>query len=90
MSDYSYAPQGVCSKHISFKIKDGKLHDVKFVGGCVGNLSAIGKLLEGKDAQKTANLLRGNICPGKPTSCADQLAHALDDVLSMQKKQESV
>lgn len=82
MADYSYAPQGVCSKHISFEIKEGKIHNLKFVGGCAGNLSAISKLLEGADAKKTADILRGNICPGKPTSCADQLAHALDDVLS--------
>lgn len=82
MAIYSYAPQGTCSKHISFELKDGKLHNVKFEGGCPGNLTAIGKLLEGADPQKTADLLRGNLCRGKQTSCADQLAHALDDVLS--------
>ena len=89
MPSYSYAPQGVCSKHISFEIKKGKLHNLKFVGGCAGNLSAIGKLLEGADAKKTADLLRGNLCPGKQTSCADQLALALDNILSAQKNSQN-
>ena len=90
MANYSYAPQGVCSKHISFELKNGKIHHLKFVGGCAGNLSAIGKLLEGADAKKTADILRGNICPGKQTSCADQLAKAIDNVLNQAKTLKSV
>lgn len=90
MAEYSYAPQGVCSRHISFKIEDGKLHDVQFVGGCPGNLNAIGKLLEGSDAKKTADILRGNKCIGKTSSCADQLARAIDDVLAENTKTQSV
>ena len=88
MVKYSYAPQGVCSRHISFKIEKGKLYDVKFVGGCPGNLNAIGKLLEGADALKTADMLRGNKCMGKVSSCADQLAHAIDDALDQKEKSQ--
>ncbi len=86
MASYSYAPQGTCSRHISFELKDQKLHNIKFVGGCPGNLAAISKLLEGADPKKTADLLRGNLCPGKPTSCADQLARALDNALATKEK----
>ena len=86
MASYSYAPQGTCSRHISFELKDEKLHNIKFVGGCPGNLAAISKLLEGADPKKTADLLRGNLCPGKPTSCADQLARALDNALATKEK----
>ena len=81
MTDYSYTPKGVCSKQISFTLSGGKIHNLKFVGGCAGNLSAISKLLEGADARKTAALLKGNLCKDKKTSCADQLATALDNVL---------
>lgn len=74
---YSYEPKGVCSRHLSFDIIDGKLHNVVFIGGCPGNLTAIGKLVEGQDALKIAQLLAGNDCNGRGTSCADQLAKAI-------------
>ena len=47
-----YTPEGVCARKISFDLEDGKLHNVKFAGGCPGNLAAIGKLIEGQDAEK--------------------------------------
>lgn len=81
MTDYSYTPEGVCAQKISFKLEKGKLHNICFVGGCAGNLAAIGKLLEGADPKKTADLLRGNLCRNKQTSCADQLAKAIDKAL---------
>ena len=67
---------------IDFDIEDGKLHNVKFIGGCNGNLKAIGKLVEGKDAKEVAEILRGNDCNMKGTSCADQLARAIDEKLN--------
>ena len=82
MRDYSYQPQGVCSKLITFSIDDaGRLRNVHFKGGCPGNLAAIGKLLEGADPKQVAEILRGNDCRGRGTSCADQLSHALTEAL---------
>ena len=82
MNSYTFEPQRVCSKRIDFNLDDeGKLHDVKFLGGCPGNLVAIGKLVEGKNAAEIANILRGNQCGGRGTSCADQLAIAIDAAL---------
>ena len=82
MQSYSYDPRGVCSVNISFDIDDGKIYNLKFVGGCNGNLKAIGKLVEGKDAKEVADILRGNDCGGRGTSCADQLARAIDKAMS--------
>ena len=62
-------------------MEDGILHDIRFTGGCSGNLKAIGKLLEGTDARRAAEILRGNTCGVKATSCADQLARAIDKAL---------
>ena len=82
MNNYSYTPQGVCSRKIDFALDEaGKLHSVKFSGGCPGNLLAIGKLVEGADAKEIAALLRGNDCGGRGTSCADQLAIAIEAAL---------
>ena len=81
MERYSYTPKGVCSNKIEFSIEDGILHDVRFSGGCDGNLKAIGRLLEGTEAGRAAALLHGNTCGFKMTSCADQLARAIEKVL---------
>ena len=77
MQTYEFTPAGVCARKIMFALEDGKIHDLAFQGGCPGNLKAIGKLLEGKDAKEAADILMGNTCRGKETSCADQLAKAL-------------
>ena len=81
MSQYSYYPQGVCAKQIFFELEDGRIHNIQFVGGCPGNLQAIGKLLEGQNADMAIDKLKGNTCGNKPTSCADQLARALEEAL---------
>ena len=82
METYTFEPKRVCSKRIDFALdEDGRLHDLKFFGGCPGNLSAIGRLVEGKDAREIAETLRGNDCGGRGTSCADQLSIALDAAL---------
>lgn len=72
----TYNTSNVCARQISFEIIDGKLHNVKFMSGCPGNLRAIGKLVEGKDAKEVAELLAGNQCRNG-TSCADQLSKAI-------------
>lgn len=78
MKQITYTTSGVCSKQITFEIDDnGKIHNLKFLGGCPGNLSAISKLLEGKDALEAAQILEGNTCGPRNTSCADQLSKAI-------------
>ncbi|MGN0194434.1 MAG: TIGR03905 family TSCPD domain-containing protein [Pseudoramibacter sp.] len=81
MENYSVKTHGICSKQIDFSLEDGKLYNVHFVGGCPGNTAAIGKLLEGTDAQKAVDLLKGNPCGPRPTSCADQLARGVEQAL---------
>ena len=82
MQDYTIQTNHVCAKQISFSLENGKLHNIKFHGGCPGNTLAISKLLEGADAVKTVQILRGNDCGGKGTSCADQLARGIEEALS--------
>ncbi len=82
----TFSPRGVCSMQIDFDLEDQDgvkvLHDLKFMGGCNGNLKAIGRLVEGKYAAEIADLLRGNLCQMRGTSCADQLAKAIDQELA--------
>ena len=81
---YLYKTKGTCSAEISFEIDEntGVLSNVVFRGGCNGNLKAIGKLVEGRDAKEVADTLRGNTCGPRSTSCADQLARAIEEALS--------
>ena len=83
MQEYTYAPRGVCSRKITFELDDEKkLHNVRFEGGCNGNLKAIGRLVEGKAAGEISDILKGNLCGMRGTSCADQLALAIESVIN--------
>ena len=83
MASFSFQPTGVCSQEILFEVDEqGCVHNVQFIGGCPGNLAAIGKLVEGANARQVAGLLKGNTCGDKRTSCADQLACALEQALA--------
>ena len=75
---YEYATEGTCASKIHFELNKGKVHNLSFEGGCNGNLKAISILAEGMDAKELVTKLKGNLCGNKPTSCADQLAKAVE------------
>ena len=77
MRTYTYKPKNVCPVEIAFRIDGNVITDIRFTGGCNGNLKAISKLLDGKTVEEIESKLRGNTCGSKPTSCADQLAVAV-------------
>ncbi len=81
MKNYTVNVSGVCASAISFSLDEGKIYNIKFLGGCPGNTLAISKILEGTSAKRVVDLLKGNDCGGKGTSCADQLARAVEDAL---------
>ena len=77
--DVTYKTKGTCSRSISFtKNDDGTITNISFEGGCNGNLKAISKLCEGMKAEEIVAKLKGNLCGFKSTSCADQLAKAVE------------
>lgn len=79
---YRYDTKGTCSKAIEFEVEDGIIQDVKFLGGCNGNLQGIGALVRGMKVEDVAERLRGINCGMKGTSCPDQLARALEQSFS--------
>lgn len=83
---YRYIPKGVCARQIEFEIEDGKLRNVVFCGGCNGGLKAVGKLVEGKPIEEVVSLLKGTTCGYKETSCADQLARAVEEAQEKQRR----
>ena len=78
MQTVTYKTKGTCSKSITFeRDEQNRIHNIKFEGGCDGNLKAISKLCEGMTAEEISAKLLGNLCRDKVTSCADQLAKAV-------------
>lgn len=83
--NYTYKTKDVCSTQIDFRLEGDRVHDVRFTGGCNGNLKAIGILVEGMSVDEIESKLKGNSCGGRPTSCADQLARAVRLAYDKQK-----
>lgn len=75
--EFTYKPSGVCASEIKFIIENNKIYNIIFTGGCNGNLKAISSLLDGCDAKDIISKLSGNTCGRRPSSCADQLAIAV-------------
>ena len=78
---YEYRTKGVCSTKITFDLTDGIVSNVRFMGGCNGNLKGIGQLVEGMKAEDVIKRIKGTKCGFKNTSCPDQLAVALEEAM---------
>ena len=77
-----YKTKGTCSTMIDVELKDGVIDSVKFTGGCNGNLHGISALAKGMKPEEAISRLKGIRCGFKPTSCPDQLAHALEEMIA--------
>ena len=79
MAKLDFKPRGVCTRMIHVELsEDGKIiENVSFEGGCNGNLKAIGKLVAGQPVDRIVEMLEGNTCGPRKTSCADQMTRAL-------------
>ena len=74
---FTYHTHGTCSRQIYFEVDEqNRLHNVKFIGGCNGNLQGVARLVEGRDMDEVQKLLSGVICRNN-TSCPDQLSKAI-------------
>ena len=74
---HEYYPKGVCPTKLEFDLDGDVVSNIKFTGGCNGNLKAVSKLVDGWNADKIISTLSGNTCGFKNTSCADQLTIAI-------------
>ena len=84
---YTYKTFGTCSTKIELELEGDIVRNVKFTGGCNGNLQAIPKLVEGLTVAQVEEKLSGISCNGRPTSCGDQLARACREALSAEGTQ---
>ena len=74
---FTYSTVGTCSRQIIFDVDENNtLRNVRFIGGCGGNLQGISRLVEGKKLDEVEALLNGIKCRNG-TSCPDQLSKAI-------------
>lgn len=71
---------------IDFELDGNIAKNIKFTGGCNGNLKAISTLVDGWTVEEITEKLAGNTCGFKATSCADQLTIALNEALAKERK----
>lgn len=81
---YIFKPRGVCSSRIELELEGKILKKVNFYHGCDGNSQGISKLVEGMSVDEIKKRLSGIRCEGKPTSCPDQLAKAVEEAYKAQ------
>lgn len=74
---YSYKTKGTCSRQIDLELNGDIVTNVKFYGGCDGNLKAIPVLVDGLTVNQIVEKCSGILCGFKDTSCADQLSRAV-------------
>ena len=77
MNQFTFRPQGVCSQLIEIETEGNIIQDVRFTGGCNGNLKGISSLCSGMKIDDIIEKTKGIKCGFKQTSCPDQLANAL-------------
>ena len=80
MKTITYQTHGTCCRFIELTGDNGVITNVKFYGGCNGNLQGIGSLVKGMKYEDVIARLKGISCNGKPTSCPDQLCHAIEQL----------
>lgn len=75
--EYIYKTQNTCASKIKLNIEGNVIRNIEFIGGCNGNLKAISKLVDGWTVEQIEEKCKGITCGRRPTSCSDQLAHAV-------------
>ncbi|MCI6569056.1 TIGR03905 family TSCPD domain-containing protein [Dysosmobacter sp. HCP28S3_G4] len=79
---YEFRPRGVCSQQMRVELDDQHIiQRLEVLGGCSGNLQGISALVQGMKAEDAIQRLRGIRCGFKSTSCPDQLAQGLENIL---------
>ena len=83
---YKYKTKTTCSSEIEFDIDNNKIYNVRYTGGCNGNLKAVSSLVEGMDIDEFQKRCKGIKCGFRDTSCIDQLSKAIEEVTVDTKK----
>lgn len=79
--EYKFTPKGVCSREMIIEVEGNIIKSVKIIGGCAGNTVGVSRLIQGMKIDEAIKRLKGIPCGIKSTSCPDQLAIALEEII---------
>ena len=84
MRTITIKPENVCSREMIVEVDDdNRIVNARVIGGCMGNLQGICRLIEGLKVDDVIAKLQGIKCRGSrtgETSCPDQLAKGLSSL----------
>ncbi len=79
----TYQTNGVCSRQIDIELDENNVITAcRYTGGCHGNTQGVAALVIGMTAEDAIKRLSGIRCGMRSTSCPDQLARALKEMLA--------
>lgn len=76
----TYNTSGTCSRSIDIELDGDLIREVRFTGGCSGNTQGVATLVQGMPVAEAISRLKGILCRAG-TSCPDQLARALEEMV---------
>jgi len=79
----TYKTKGICPSKIAIELEGDTIKEVEFAGGCNGNLKGISQLVKGMSVSETIVRLEGIRCGIRRSSCPDQLAWALREMVGI-------
>ena len=98
---FSFKPKGVCCWQIEFNLypvlnfdktavepNNYCVSNIKFTGGCQGNLSFIAKCLTGYNVNYLVFLCKYHRCGNKSTSCMNEFAKCLEEAEKIMNEKE--
>ncbi len=80
--NFTFFPKDVCCRAIYIELDGNRIKHVSFTGGCSGCLQGIAAMVTGEKAEDVIERLGGIECNNRETSCPDQLALALKEMLA--------
>ena len=83
---YVYTTKGTCSRKITVELDGETIRSVQFTGGCNGNTKGLSAWVAGMKVDEVIARCRGIRCGLRPTSCPDQLSHALEEARAQQSQ----
>lgn len=79
---FTFLPKDVCCRAIYIELEDDKIAHVSFTGGCSGSLQGLAAMITGERVEDVIERLVGIDCNNRGTSCPDQFAIALKEMLA--------
>ena len=71
----------VCSEQIDIELEGDVIRNIQYTKGCHGNTQGVASLCKGMKLADVIGRLDGIDCHGRGTSCPDQLARALKQLV---------